>query len=100
LVNDWGYLAAIGEAIGRPEVYYTYGIPLYVRFGYLNWFHLSNVLPLGTRAIPLSVSDRMKFKLLGRRVRRGLALADIVSAESHFSAPRPSRTSVSTEAAL
>jgi hypothetical protein len=85
LVDDWSYLAAIGNAIGRPDVYYAYGIPLYMRFGQLNWFHLSNVLPLGTRTIPLSVFDRLKFRLLGRRIRCGFALADILSAESQYS---------------
>jgi hypothetical protein len=85
LYDDWGYLASIGTAIGRPDVYYAYGIPLYVRFGHLNWFHLSNVLPLGARAIPLSTLDRLKFKILGRRIRRGFALADIISAESQHS---------------
>jgi hypothetical protein len=85
LYDDWGYLASIGTAIGRPEVYYAYGIPLYQRFGQLNWFHLSNVLPLGTRAIPLSTLDRLKFKVLGHRIRRGFALADVISAESQHS---------------
>jgi hypothetical protein len=36
LFDDWGYL----QAIGRPELYYSYGIPLYRRFGRVNWFHL------------------------------------------------------------
>ncbi len=85
LYDDWGYLASIGQTIGRPDVYYAYGIPLYLRFGLINWFHLSNVLTLHTRAIPLSLRDRLKYAVLGRRVRRGLALADVISAESHHS---------------
>jgi hypothetical protein len=85
LIDDWGYLDAIGGAIGRPDLYYAYGVPLYKRFGHVNWFHLSNVLPLGTRAIPLSAFDRMKFGFLGRRIRHGLLLADIISAESQHS---------------
>jgi glycosyltransferase involved in cell wall biosynthesis len=82
LYDDWGYLDSIRTTIGRPDVYYAYGIPLYVRFGHINWFHLSNVLPLGTRGIPLSALDRLKFSVLGGRIKRGFALADMVSAES------------------
>lgn len=85
LYDDWGYLASIGATIGRPDVYYAYGVPLYQRFGQLNWFHLSNVLPLGTRAIPLSSADRLKLTILGRRISRGFALADVISAESQHS---------------
>ena len=47
LFDDWGYLDDIGTKIGRPELYYVYGIPLYYRFGLVNWSHLSNVLTLG-----------------------------------------------------
>jgi hypothetical protein len=36
LYDDWGYLASIGAVIGRPDVYYAYGVPLYQRFGQLN----------------------------------------------------------------
>jgi hypothetical protein len=85
LIDDWGYLRTIGRAIGRPELYYSYGIPLYMPFGRINWFHLSNVLPLSTAGVPLSWPDRLKFHLLGRRIRRGFALADIISAESRSS---------------
>src|SRR5712671_8230609 len=37
LFDDWGDLQAIGKTIGRPELYYSYGIPLYLRFGRVNW---------------------------------------------------------------
>ncbi|MFL6601423.1 MAG: hypothetical protein ACJ8R9_08830 [Steroidobacteraceae bacterium] len=85
LFDDWGYLQDIGRTIGRPDLYYSYGIPLYLRFGRVNWFHLSNVLPLGTRGIPLSITDQLKFRLLGQRIKRGFALADVISAESRYS---------------
>jgi hypothetical protein len=85
LFDDWSYLDSIGKVIGRPDVYYAYGIPLYLRFGLVNWFHLSNILPLGTQAIPLSALDRLRVSFLGRRIRRGFAFADIVSAESNSS---------------
>jgi glycosyltransferase involved in cell wall biosynthesis len=85
LYDDWRYLDSICRMVGRPQVYYAYGIPLYLRIGHVNWFHLTNVLTLGTRAIPLSMRDRLKLNILGRRIRRGLALADVISAESEHS---------------
>jgi hypothetical protein len=85
LYNDCGYLEAIGRELGRPELYYSYGIPLYSRFGRMNWFHLSNVLPLTTRGIPLSVVDRLASGYLGWKIRRGFPMADVISAESNNS---------------
>ena len=85
LYDDWSYLDSIGDLIGQPDIYYAYGIPLYRRVGRVNWFHLSNILPLGTRGIPLAFRDRLKFAYLGRRIRRGVGLADVISAESNHS---------------
>jgi glycosyltransferase involved in cell wall biosynthesis len=85
LVDDWSYLADIGRSMGQPELYYAYGIPLYRRFGVLNWFHLQNVLTVGRHDAPLSLRHRLKFRLLGRRFRNGFPLADVVSAESCYS---------------
>lgn len=85
LVDDWSYLTDIGTSIGQPELYYAYGIPLYRRFGVLNWFHLQNVLTVGRHEVPLSLHHRLKFRLLRRRFQNGFALADVVSAESRYS---------------
>jgi hypothetical protein len=84
-LDDCGYLQAIRHEIGAPDLYYSYGIPLYFRFGRVNWFHLSNVLALTTRGAPLSVGDRLKFNYLGWLTRRGLPNADVISAESKSS---------------
>ncbi len=85
VLNDCGYLKTIESEIGKPELYYSYGIPIYSRFGEINWFHLSNVLALGTRAIPLSAFERLKLSYLGMRIRGGFAHADVISAESRCS---------------
>jgi glycosyltransferase involved in cell wall biosynthesis len=85
LYDDSSYLDEIGRATGQPELYYAYGIPLYHRFGRVNWFHLQNVLTVGTHEVPLSVFHRLKFRLLGNRFRRGFELADVISAESQYS---------------
>jgi hypothetical protein len=83
--NDCGYLDAIGREIGQPDLYYSYGIPVYARFGTINWFHLSNVLPLRLRSIPLPLSYRLKLGYLGWRIKNTLQNADVISAESNFS---------------
>jgi hypothetical protein len=84
LRNDCGYLAAIGNEFGQPELYYSYGIPVYRRFGRINWFHLSNVLPLAFRGIPVPLADRLRLRVLGSRIRNALSNADVVSAESRY----------------
>lgn len=85
LFNDCRYLTAIHKEIGEPELYYSYGIPIYRKVGTRNWFHVSNVLPLALREIPLSIFDRVKLSLLGRRIKQNLKNADFISAESRYS---------------
>jgi hypothetical protein len=85
LFDDCGYLKAIAREIGQPALYYSYGIPLYARFGKVNWFHLSNVLPFRATGVPLSGLGRLKANFLGRRIRAGLGNADVISAESNCS---------------
>lgn len=85
LLNDCAYLEGLQQEIGTPDVYYAYGIPVYSRFGKKNWFHLSNVLPLYLKGIPLSLLDKAKLRYLGQRITRGFEHADIISAESQAS---------------
>jgi hypothetical protein len=81
---DWRYLADIQRQIGVPKLYYSYGIPVYKRIGEVNWFHLSNVLPLVMREIPMSLSLIIKMKFLAFRIRQNYRNADIISAESQY----------------
>jgi hypothetical protein len=85
LYNDCAYLDEIEQQIGQPELYYSYGIPLYSHFGRVSWFHLSNVLPLGARGVPATLFERLKAAYLGTRIRAGLKYADVISAESSSS---------------
>jgi len=86
LFNDCQYLEYIRNEIGEPKFYYSYGIPIYARFGEINWFHLSNVLPLNALNIPLSLIDKIfKMPVLGWKIRKNYINADIISAESSFS---------------
>ncbi|MCL9683548.1 glycosyltransferase [Legionella maioricensis] len=85
LFRDCDYLKELEAEIGVPNVYYSYGIPIYYKLGRLNWFHLSNVLPLGSQGIPLPLFDKLKLSYLGRRIENNFKNADIVSAESSYS---------------
>lgn len=85
LYNDCGYLKNICLEIGTPDLYYSYGIPVFFKVGRVNWFHLSNVLPLSSQSVPLALFDRLKLGLLGKRITSNLKNADIISAESNFS---------------
>lgn len=85
IYNDAAYLSDICTEIGRPDLYYAYGIPIYKCVGDVNWFHLSNLLPVYSRRVPLSLFDRVKLGYLGWQIRRHQHNADVISAESRFS---------------
>lgn len=85
LFNDGSYLHGICNQFGNPVFYYSYGVPIYNKVGKLNWFHLSNVLPICRNNIPLSGFDRLKASVLGKKINNNFQHAEIVSAESHFS---------------
>jgi glycosyltransferase involved in cell wall biosynthesis len=85
LLDDWSYLEGICRSIGQPDLYYAYGVPLYRPTGRINWSHVNNILTIGRRACPLPVGTLLKYKLLGRRIRRGFRNAQVISAESQFS---------------
>ena len=82
---DCKYLGDVEEQVGTPELYYSFGIPVYRRFGRVNWFHLSNVLPIHHRGkIPLAFLDRLKASYLGGRMRAHYGNADVISSESSW----------------
>jgi hypothetical protein len=85
IFEDCKYLKPIIESLGVPDLYYSYGIPIYYEIGVVNWFHLSNVLPLAPKGISSSLLSRLKAIELGRRIRKNLANASVISAESKFS---------------
>lgn len=85
LLNDCHYLPEIIKEIGYPDLYYSYGIPIYYDVGRLNWFHISNVLPFNPWSVPLPLLEKMKLSYLGRKMEHNFKNADIISAESNFS---------------
>jgi len=85
IFEDCKYLKPIIENLGVPDFYYSYGIPIYSKIGVVNWFHLSNVLPLASKGISSNLLSYLKAKELGRRIRKNLFNASVISAESEFS---------------
>lgn len=85
ILNDGCYLKEIIRKYGVPQYYYSYGIPIYTRVAEVNWFHLSNVLPLNLKDIPLSYFDKWKLGYLGRRIKNNFGNAQVISAESQYS---------------
>jgi len=83
--DDCAYLDSLKYVIEVPDLYYSYGIPIYRPFGRINWFHLSNVLPIYLRGVPLPLFDRLKLAYLGARVKTNLINANVISAESQYS---------------
>jgi glycosyltransferase involved in cell wall biosynthesis len=83
--RDCSYLKEIGEKAGTPDLYYSFGIPVYAKFGRVNWFHLSNVIPIYSRGIPLPFFRSLELKYLGYLIRKNFKNADIISAESQNS---------------
>jgi hypothetical protein len=84
--KDCDYLSDIKKEINVPDLYYSYGIPVYYRFGKINWFHMSNVLPFNSRGMGLSLFDRyIKFRILGWKISNNYKNTDIISAESYSS---------------
>ena len=84
IVNDWKYIDEI-VIDKKPLFYYSYGIPIYKRVGIINWFHLSNVLPLKPNEKTLSIIKKIKYHLIGYRIKKNLINADYISAESNHS---------------
>ena len=85
LINDCGYLSKINHDLKNIDLYYSYGIPIYFKVAKINWFHISNILPLAPLNIPMSLFDQIKMRILGRRIRRNFVNANVISAESNFS---------------
>lgn len=85
LFSDCAYLEKIRLEFGEPDLYYSYGIPIYARFGKINWFHLSNVLPLALQNVPMKVFDWLKLAYLGLLFKKNFSNADVISAESKYS---------------
>lgn len=84
IISDCEYLIKIKKEINNPDLYYSYGIPIYYPFGKINWFHLSNIGPF--RNMELTFFDKyIRCKILKWRIKKNYKNSDIVSAESQNS---------------
>lgn len=83
IFNDCKYLIQIKKKIKKPDLYYSYGIPIYYHFGKINWLHLSNILPFKSNKIGLTFFDKfIRLALLEWKMKKNFKNSDIVSAES------------------
>ncbi len=86
VIKDCEYLQELKRKIDKPDIYYSYGIPIYYKFGKINWFHLSNILSIHSSKIKLSIYDKyIRYTLLKWKIKSNFHNADIVSAESDYS---------------
>ena len=86
IFNDCKYLIKIKKKINKPDLYYSYGIPIYYNFGKINWLHISNILPFKSARMGLTFFDKfIRLALLGWKMKKNFKNSDIVSAESQNS---------------
>ena len=84
--NNHKYLIDIVNSIGTPYIYYSYGIPIPCKVGSINWFHLSNVLPLISHSeYGLTLFRSIELKWLGKLFKKNYINAEVLSAESNYS---------------
>lgn len=83
IFNDCKYLKKIKKKINKPDLYYSYGIPIYYHFGKINWLHISNILPFKSSKMNLTFFDRfIRLALLKYKLKKNFKNSEIISAES------------------
>ena len=85
LVMDGYYMPEIIDEIGRPDIYFSYGIPVFNNIAKINWFHISNALTLKTNNISLPLITRLQMWILKKRIIKTMNNTDIATGESKFS---------------
>jgi len=85
LLIDGYYLPKIINEIGKPDIYFSYGIPVFRDIARINWFHISNALSLKTKNISLPFMIRVRMWILKKRIIRSMKYTHIATGESEFS---------------
>ena len=85
LLFDGYYLPKIIDEIGKPDIYFSYGIPVFYDIARINWFHISNALSLKTKNISLTFMKRIQMWILKKRIIRSMKHTHIATGESEFS---------------
>ena len=84
--SDKKYLLNLVKLLNNIDLYYSYGIPIAFKIGKINWFHLSNVLPLVERGeYNISMYRSIELNFLGFLIKKKYTNSDILSAESNYS---------------
>ena len=85
LMLDGYYIDKIIGKIGKPDIYFSYGIPVFKEIGKINWFHISNALTLKTDKISLPLKTLIQMMILKKRIIKSIRFTDIATGESEFS---------------
>ena len=85
LFSDGYYIPKIIGEIGKPDIYFSYGIPVFNDIAKINWFHISNALALKTDKISLPLKTRIQMLILKKRIMKSIKYTHIVTGESEFS---------------
>ncbi len=85
LFSDGYYIPKIIDEIGKPDIYFSYGIPVFNNIAKINWFHISNALTLKTGKVSLPLKTRVKMLILKKRILESIKFTDIATGESEFS---------------
>ena len=85
LLMEGYYMPQIIDEIGKPDIYFSYGISVFYNIGNINWFHISNALTIKTKNISLPLIKRIQMWILKRRIIRSMKYTQIVTGESEFS---------------
>lgn len=79
------WLKKIQEQIGVVDFFFSYGIPVQKQVGKINWFHLSNIIPLDNRPEYSSTKKRYyEYELIKKRIEKMSDFVQCISAESKF----------------
>jgi hypothetical protein len=79
------YMYEILIDIGKPDIYFSYGIPILKEIGIINWYHLSNALNIFTHNITLSLFIKLKMIFIRNRIYSSFKFIDLASSESEYS---------------
>ena len=85
LFSDGYYIPKIIATIGKPDIYFSYGIPVFNDIAKINWFHISNALTLKTHKISLPLKTRIQMLILKKRIIKSIKYTNIATGESKFS---------------
>ena len=84
LLMDGYYMSKIIVETGKPDIYFSYGIPVFNDIAKINWFHISNALSLKTKNISLPFLKRIQMWILKKRIIKSMNHTHIATGESDF----------------